>query len=73
MVAVPGVIPVTVPPVTEAFVLLLLHTPPGAISVNVIEDPSHTLPGPLMVPASGNGLTVIILVATAVPHELVTE
>ena len=53
--------------------LLLLHTPPAAASVKAIVLPAQTIDAPLITPASGGVLTVISLVATAVPHELVTE
>ncbi len=72
MVAVPAVIPVTTPAVTDALLLLLVHAPPLAASVSVIVAPSHTLLLPVTVPAFGAGLTVTMLVATAVPQLLVT-
>ena len=69
----PAVTPVTTPePETVALVLLLLHTPPAAPSDRLMDKPTHTLDGPVIVPASGNGFIVIIFVAVAVPHELVT-
>lgn len=73
IVSIPLVIPVTTPPVTDALVLLLLHTPPVTAFESVIVDPMHTPEGPVIVPAFGNGLTVIPFVAETVPHELVTE
>ena len=46
--------------------------PPVAASVTVAVEPMHTPEAPVMVPALGNAITVIILLAVAVPHELVT-
>jgi hypothetical protein len=59
-----------VPPVTLAFVLLLLQIPPVTDSIKVIFEPVQTLDKPLMLPASGNGLTKTDLVAKAVPQLL---
>jgi hypothetical protein len=75
MVVLPTNIPDTTPaPLIVAIdVLLLLQTPPGAPSVNVVVEPTHTLVAPTIVPATGKGLTVIGSVATAVPQALVTE
>ena len=39
------------------------------MSVSVIVDPVHTVPGPLIVPATGVVLTVIFVVVVAVPHK----
>ena len=73
--AVPLVIPVTVPDVfTDAIDgVALTHVPPltDDESDNVAE--TQTDVPPLMVPADGNGLTVIVCVATAVPQVPVTE
>jgi hypothetical protein len=65
--SVPAVTPVTMPvlPTVASAVLVLLHTPPGAASVSVIDESAHTLPAPEMVPATGSGLTVI---ASVVRH-----
>ena len=71
MVDVPAAIPVTTPPDTVAFALLLLQVPPALASVNIIADPAHTLEPPVIVPATGSGFIVIVFVATAVPHEFV--
>ena len=72
MVSIPTAAPVTIPPLTVAFVLLALHTPPGEASVNVVALPTHTFVAPVIIPASGNGLMVIALVADAVPQPFVT-
>ena len=74
-VALPAAMPVTIPPVlivaTERGVML--QEPPVADSVNVIVDPWQTLVGPEIDPATGNGLTATVYVATAVPQVEVTE
>ena len=54
-------------------VLLLLHVPPDAVSVSVAVEPVQTVVLPAMALAIDMGLTVTVLDATAVPHELVTE
>ena len=72
MVEVPTVTPVTMPEVTVAEALLLLQAPPALPSVNVIVDAGHNTPPPTILPALGIGLTVAIVVATAVPQLLVT-
>jgi len=64
IVTTPSVMPVTVPdvePMVATAVLLLLHTPPLVISVNVIVKPTHTLLVPPM--AAGFGLTVKLVTA----------
>jgi hypothetical protein len=63
MVVVPASTPFTMPveePMLATEVLLLVHTPPLTASVNVIVADSQTLVAPLMLPAFGAGLTVII-------------
>ena len=74
MVAVPAVIAVTTP---EALIVAMpaddeLHTPSVAELVNGASEPTQTLGAPMIVPAAGTLLTVTLLVATAVPHPLVT-
>ena len=49
-----------------------LQVPPVATSLNVVVDPAQTVVVPVIVPAIGNGLTVTVVVATAVPQLLVT-
>jgi hypothetical protein len=69
----PAETPVTTPETeTVASALLLLHTPVPDPSVNVMVDPTHTLEDPEMLPALGNAFTLIVFVAIAVPHTLVT-
>ena len=73
MVSVPGAIPVTVLPVPKVAkaVLLLLQVPPGVPSVNVVEDPAHTLVAPPI--EAGKALTLTVAVAEAVqPNPFVT-
>jgi hypothetical protein len=53
-------------------VLLLPHVPPVIASVRVMVLPAQTAAGPVMVPASGAGLTVMDEVVVAVPQALVT-
>jgi len=74
MVAVPAVIPLTTP---DAFmvamaVAALVHMPPGVASASEVVAAGHTVAVPVIVPATGRGLTVAIIVAAAVPHVLVT-
>jgi hypothetical protein len=45
------------------------HVPPVAVVVRVIELLIHTLPEPEIVPASGAGFTVMVVVAATGPHE----
>ena len=68
MVAEPPATPVTIPvadPTVARAVLLLLHTPPPAASFSVIELPTTTDVGPVIVPAPGSAYTV----ATAVTKQ----
>jgi hypothetical protein len=67
--------PVTTPDVVmEALAALLtLHTPPVTDSVSGVVKPIHTWLEPVIVPASGNGLTVNAAVAVAVPQLVVSE
>ena len=58
MVTTPADAPVTTPPATVATDgLLLVHAPPGVASLNVIDEPTHTVPGPDIGPSGP--LTVI--------------
>src|SRR6201994_4239 len=59
IVAVPADTPPTVPPLTVATpVAVLLHVPPVATSASVVVEPAHTVAVPVIVPATGSGLTV---------------
>ena len=71
---VPAVTPVTIPdmPIVATAVLLLLHTPPVVVLLNVIVAVAQTIAVPVIVPATGNGLTVTFTVVVAVPQLLVT-
>ena len=74
MIEVPVVTPVTIPVVPiVALALLLLHVPPPTLLVKVVVNPTHTADVPVIVPAFGRGLIVIVFVVDAVPHTLVTE
>ena len=51
MSAVPAATPFTMPllePTVADNRLLLVHTPPASTSVSVVDDPTHTLPAPLI-------------------------
>ena len=52
----------TVPAITVALVLLLLHEPPVLISFNTKVEPIHTIFSPVIVPATGIVFTDSILV-----------
>jgi len=71
----PAPTPVTTPvePTVASEVLALLQVPPVVASPRVMVAPTHTVVGPVTVPAVGSGLTVMVRVATTVPHVLVTE
>ena len=75
MATLPADTPVTMPALfTVAMVVLaLLHTPPLPVVLRVPVAPTHTVEGPPMVPASGNGFTVTVAVAATVPQVPVTE
>jgi hypothetical protein len=75
MVAAPADTPVSTPVVLiEAIAaLLVLHTPPEAVSDNALVAPTHIEVVPLIVPADAAELTVTAWVALAVPQLLVTE
>ena len=66
--------PVTIPIVLTVAtpVALLLHAPPPMLLVRGIEDPTQTFDHPDIVPVSGAGATVMVLLAIAVPQPLVT-
>jgi hypothetical protein len=74
MVAVPAVTPVTSPvaSIVATVTLLLLHEPPVPELVSRVVIVSQTVSVPEIVPADGNGLTVIVYVDDAVPQPLVT-
>ena len=74
MVVVPVATPVAIPvaePMVATVVVLLLQVPPDVPSVSVVDEPIQTPELPAI--AAGDGFTVIVCVAFAVPHELVTE
>ena len=75
MVTVSAAIAVRLPDASDdtTEVLKLLNTPPGMSDDSVAVPPTQRLDGPLIVPASGSGLTVIICVSALVPQLLVTE
>ena len=51
---------------------LLLHVPPGISLLKLIEEDTQTEAGPVIVPADGDGLTVIPDELLAVPQTVVT-
>lgn len=75
MITDPALTPVTVPELfTEAMeALLVLHVPPLVVSTKTVLKPAQTDEAPVILPAEGAALTVIDLVATAVPQIPVTE
>ena len=65
--------PVTVPPVTAAWPVVLVHEPPAEASVSMIVEVAQTVEvEPDIVPASGNGFTVTGKVTDVEPQALVT-
>ncbi len=74
MVVVPALIPATTPVgLTLAIAeLLLLQTPPGTIFDNTVIEPVQMLPEPVIDPADGAAVTVMVSRAAAVPQLLVT-
>lgn len=54
-------------------VLVTDHVPDGAPSISVIDDPMHTLVGPLIVPETGPGLTVSVTEVVSWLHPLFTS
>ena len=72
---VPAVSPFTIPvlPIVATEPMVLLHVPLPAMSARIVDDPAQTLVAPVMLPASGIGFTVNIVVATARPQLFVTE
>ena len=72
--AVPADTPVTTPEaLIEATVgLLQLQLPPPTASSKVVVPPTQAVAVPVIVPASGNGLTVINGVTAITPQLLVT-
>ena len=60
MITLPEFPPVTVPVALTVAIapLLELHVPPVTVSDKLIVFPAQTVVGPLIVPASGAGLTV---------------
>ena len=71
-VSVPALTPVISPLLTAALALLTLHTPPVTVSVRLMVLPAQTDEGPLIIPGSGNGLTVNVANAVSLPQPLLT-
>ena len=73
IVSIPVTMPVTMPVLpTVALAVVALQVPPVAASARVTVPPAHTFAGPVMAPASGNGLMVMGCVTVVVPQPLVT-
>ena len=79
IVVTPALTPYTTPvvePTVPTAVLLLLHVPvpPDAVaSARGIVNPVHTDEGPVIVPATGDAITVIFVVVVAEPQETVVS
>jgi hypothetical protein len=70
MVAVPGAMPVTMP-VADTLateVAVLLQLPPVVVSVRVTGLPVQTAEVPVIMPAYGRGLIVIVCIAVSAPQ-----
>ena len=75
MVATPAVTPLTLPNVFTVAMggVLLPQVPPGTpVLIRLMDEPAQTEAGPLMVPPSGIGFTVMGADALAVPQPVVT-
>ena len=59
-------------PIVATAVLLLVHAPPVVVLLNDVVAVAQTIAVPVIVPATGSGLTVTSIVAVAVPQLLVT-
>ena len=74
MVVLPVDTPVTTPPLTVAMAVdALLQVPPEMVSIRVVVAPVQLVVEPVIVPATGVGLTVKLWLAATVPQLLVTE
>ena len=74
--SVPADAPVTTVPAIVAAALLsvqVLVVPLLPDAVNVIDEATQPVSGPVTVPATGKGFTVTDIVATSVPQLFVTE
>ena len=74
--SVPAVTPVTMPVLLTTVAMVLFvddHTPPVMPSLSVMDASSQTVDKPDMVPADGNGFTVMVADAYPDPHVLLTE
>ena len=68
----PAITPVTTPedePTEAMGMLALTHVPPVVRLFKVVVSPAHTLVVPVM--AAGNGFTVTVFIAAALPQLLV--
>ena len=74
MVAVPCATPLTSPDEFTAAITVEdeFHTPPVTASASAVAEPTHTVPVPVILPATGSELTVTTTAAADVPQLLVT-
>ena len=59
-------------PIVATAVLLLVHAPPVVVLLNDVVAVAQTIAVPVIVPATGSGLTVTFTVVVTVPQLLVT-
>ena len=74
MIVVPDDIPVTTPvalPILPAAGLVLVHTPPGTMSDNMVVNPTHTLSVPV-IGAAGRFIATRTHVVSVAPLQSVT-
>ena len=72
MIAVPALAPLTVPLITVALLLLLVHVPPDTPSVKTVVRPWQSIADDGLI-ADGALLTVTVAIAEQVPLEYVME
>lgn len=75
IVTTPAATPVTFPELLTVAIdeAVLAHVPPAfPLLIKLMEELAHTEEGPLIVPASGSGFTMIFVDALAVPQVVVT-
>ena len=75
IVALPAATPLTTPELFTVAIVVApeLQVPPVVASPNDILPPGHTKGVPVIAAAEGNGLTVTVMVESAVPQLLLTS
>ena len=71
MITAPAITPVIIPvlPTVATAVLLLFHEPPAVASLNRVVLPTQTVGMPVILAGvDGNGFTVMVVVAEALPQ-----